>query len=115
VAARGDVLVLKRRLGFGQGGKPERFLVVQADSLNEALETTLVVPLDAAFSYCASYPGAVRIPAREAGAPRDQVAVITALASVDLSRFEDAPTTQVGPVTLARVDRMLSVALDLAD
>jgi mRNA-degrading endonuclease toxin of MazEF toxin-antitoxin module len=114
VAARGDVLALKRRLGFGKSQLAEHFLVVQADALNDVLETTLVVPLDAAFSYYTDYPGAIRIAAREAGTARDQVAVVTALASVDLTRFEDAPVTQVEPETLLRVDEMLAVVLELA-
>lgn len=113
MAARGDVLALKRRLGFGANQTTERFLVVQADPLNDVLETTLVVPLDAAYAYYRDFPGAVPVAASEAGATRAQVAVVTAIASVDLSRFEDAAQARVSPETLLSVEQMLGVVLEL--
>lgn len=113
MAARGEVVVAKRRLGFGASGSTERFVVVQSDALNEVLETTLVVPLDAAFAYYAGYPGAVRVTAAEAGTAKEHVAIVTALAAVDVSRFESAPVASLDAATLAEVDRMLAVVLEL--
>ena len=113
MAERGDVLASKRRLGFGAGGATERFVVVQADALNEVLETTLAIPLDAAHAYYSDYPGAVLVRAAEIGASRDQVAVVTALGSVDLSRFEPAPVARLAPATLDELDRMLAIVLSL--
>jgi mRNA-degrading endonuclease toxin of MazEF toxin-antitoxin module len=114
VAVRGDVLASKRRVGFGADRAVEHFIVVQADTLNEVLDTTLVVPLDSAFPYYADYPGAVRVPAVQAGASRDRVAVLTATASVDTSRFEPEPVARLESATLEEIDRMLAVVLDLA-
>jgi hypothetical protein len=44
--APGDVLALRRGIGFGAKEKLERFVVVQNDVLSDALETVLAVPLD---------------------------------------------------------------------
>jgi hypothetical protein len=46
MAERGDVLRVTRRLGFGGERSGERAVVIQADPLNSALPTTLIVPLD---------------------------------------------------------------------
>jgi mRNA-degrading endonuclease toxin of MazEF toxin-antitoxin module len=113
VAERGDLLTLKRRLGFGSRHDVVRFLVVQADLLNDVLDTVLAIPLDEAFSYYSDYPGAVPVRAAEARTQRDQVAVVTALGSVDLSRFEPVRAARVGTRTLARIDRMLETVLGL--
>src|SRR5258708_3788591 len=44
VAKRGDVLVARRKLGFGVEGKREHFVVVQSDLLS-GLDTLVVAPL----------------------------------------------------------------------
>jgi hypothetical protein len=46
VAKRGDVLVARRKLGFGAEGKAEHFVVLQSEELR-GLDTVVVAPLDA--------------------------------------------------------------------
>src|SRR2546422_9855881 len=75
MADRGDVLPLKRRLGFGAKGEADSVVVVQASGLNAVLPTLLVVPLDAAVGAYGRVPAILRISREEAGSNADHVAV----------------------------------------
>ena len=113
MAARGDVLELRRRLGFGASGRSERFVVLQADELNRALDTVLAAPLDEAADLYAEYPGAVAVGGAEAGTRSAQVLLVPQLSSVDLGRFGPARTGKLRAETLRRVDRTLKLLLSL--
>jgi mRNA-degrading endonuclease toxin of MazEF toxin-antitoxin module len=112
MAERGDVLRLKRRLGFGTELAGERVAVVQATPLNSALPTTIVVPLD-------SNPNAVpvslgvRVTAAEAGADEDHVAVTSQLQVTLLDRLAPGRVGRLQARTLAQLDARIRLVLGL--
>lgn len=112
MAERGDVLQVKRRLGFGSERAGQRVVVVQATSLNSALPTTIIVPLD--MSPAAAPPSlAVRVSADEAGAEEDHVAIASHLQVVVLDRLAPGRVGRLRPRTLARLDEKVRLVLDL--
>jgi mRNA-degrading endonuclease toxin of MazEF toxin-antitoxin module len=113
MAERGDVVQVKRRLGFGTEGDGERVVVVQATALNAALPTLVVVPLDASLELFARQPLAVRIAAREAGASTDHVAVCSWLHTLRADRLEPGRVGRLKARTLSELDERLRIVLDL--
>jgi mRNA-degrading endonuclease toxin of MazEF toxin-antitoxin module len=112
MAERGDVLRVKRRLGFGSERAGERVVVIQADPLSSALPTTLIVPLDTDPN--AAPPSlAVRVSAAEAGAEHDHIALPTLLQATLLDRLAPGRVGRLEPKTLARLDEKLRLVLDL--
>lgn len=87
-------------------------VVVQNDYLNASrIQTALVVLLTSNLDL-ADAPGNVRLPAKATGLPRDSVANVTQLLTVDLSQL----TTYVGrvpPAKLRQIDAGLRLVLDL--
>ena len=75
MARRGEVLLVKRRLGFAAKGAVESVVVLQADPLNDLLPSLLVVPLDPAVGSYADHPWVLRVSREEAGSPTELVAV----------------------------------------
>lgn len=110
--ARGDVLALRRAVGFLPGARLERFVVVQSDRL-AALDTLLAIPLDEAHTAYAGLPGMVPVSRTEGGTKRDLVALVTQLASVPESRFDPVPVGKLRPNTLQRIGRVLQIVLEL--
>jgi mRNA-degrading endonuclease toxin of MazEF toxin-antitoxin module len=111
MAERGDVLRVKRRLGFGSERSGERVVVIQADPLNSALPT-LVVPLDTDPD--AVPPSlAVRVSAAEAGAENEHVAIPTQLQVTLSDRLAAGRVGRLRATTLARIDEKLRLVLDL--
>jgi mRNA-degrading endonuclease toxin of MazEF toxin-antitoxin module len=113
VAARGDILQLKRAIGFLSGERLELFLVVQSDRLAKALDTVLVVPLDKNYPGYAGLPGIVGLGPADLAERTARVAVVPQLTSLPLERFEPQPTARVKPATLVRIDRVIKLVLDL--
>jgi mRNA-degrading endonuclease toxin of MazEF toxin-antitoxin module len=113
VAARGEVLQLKRAIGFLPGERLELFLVVQSDRLAKALDTVLAVPLDKAHPDYAGLPGIVGLGPAELGERKARVAVVPQLTCLPLERFELHPAARVKPATLIRIDRVIKLVLDL--
>ena len=111
-ASRGDVLVARRRLGFGADGSREHFVVVQADLLTD-LETVLVAPLDRDAPMYRDDPLIVNVPAREAGTSGPQVVLPHLVTSALLDKFEAARSGRLSPRTMQGVDRALRTALNL--
>jgi mRNA-degrading endonuclease toxin of MazEF toxin-antitoxin module len=112
MAERGDVLRLKRRLGFGNERSGERVAVVQASPLNSSLPTTIVVPLHA-DTRSAPASLSVRVSAKEAGAEEDQVAVAAQIQMTLLDRLAPGRVGRLHPRTLALLDQKLRLVLDL--
>jgi mRNA-degrading endonuclease toxin of MazEF toxin-antitoxin module len=110
---RGDVLELQSRLGFGAQGERERVVIVQATELNSALPTTLVVPLDLLADPYVDQDLLVHIPAAEAGARKDCVAIPTHLRFLSADRFQPGRVGRLSRVTLAELDEKLRLILDL--
>ena len=111
--ARGDVLALRRAIGFLPGAKLERFAVIQSDRLARALDTVIAVPLDEARGEYAGLPGIVPVSSREAGTKRDQVALVTQLTSLPAERFEAAAAGKLRATTLARIAEVMKLVLEL--
>jgi len=112
MAERGDVLRVKRRLGFGADRSGERVVVIQADPLNSSLPTTLVIPLDTDPN-AAPASLAVRISAAEAGAEEDHLAIPTQLQVTLLDRLASGRVGRLRASTLARLDEKLRLVLEL--
>ena len=113
MAERGDVLELRARLGFGKGNQRERVVVVQATALNSALPTTIIAPLDVLADPYLDQALLLRVPGAEAGATKDQVAILTHLKVAATDRFEPGRVGKLSDVTLAALDEKLRLILDL--
>jgi len=112
MAERGDVLRVKRRLGFGSESSGERVVVVQASPLNSTLPTTIVVPLDT--DRRAAPPSlAVHVSAAEAGAAEDHIAIATQLQVTLLDRLAPGRVGRLQARTLSRLEEKLRLVLDL--
>ena len=114
MADRGDVLRLKRRLGFSARGEAESVIVVQATPLNAVLPTLLVVPLDPAIGAYAGDPTVLRVTREEVGSTVDHVAVSWNLRAVNADAFAPGPTGRLKPASLAALDELLMLVLGLA-
>lgn len=112
MAERGDVLALKRRLGFGSDGAGERVVVVQATPLCAALPTLVVVPLAADRVFKQSSLS-VRVPAAECGATGEHYALPSELRAVIADRFAPGRVARLKPRTLAELEHKLRLVLDL--
>lgn len=113
MAERGDVLRLKRRLGFGAKGEAESVIVVQATPLNAALSTLIVVPLDPATGAHAGHPAALRVSRRETGSSVDQVAIPWRLRAIAADALAPGPAGRLHPATLASLDELIKLVLGL--
>jgi mRNA-degrading endonuclease toxin of MazEF toxin-antitoxin module len=109
---RGDVLRVKRRLGFGAERAGERVAVVQATPLNSSLLSTIVVPLDPAAD-AAPRALAVRVSAEEAGADDDHVAVATHLQVTLFDKLAPGRVGRLRAQTLAELENKIRLVLDL--
>jgi mRNA-degrading endonuclease toxin of MazEF toxin-antitoxin module len=114
VARRGEVLELRRRIGFGGGGRVERFVVLQADHVTRVLGTVLAAPLDDALSVYSRYPGALPVTSSEAGTRGNQVLLLPQLSSLALDRFEPDVCGKLRSETLRRAERTLKLLLELS-
>jgi mRNA interferase MazF len=94
-------------------------LVVSADAINrQPLVVTVVVGTDAR-RVPRNYPTNVRVPAQEAGLPKDTVFLCFQIRSLDPGRFRDPRTGRLNTVgsvpahRMEEVDRALKLSLDL--
>jgi hypothetical protein len=111
VAKRGDVLVARRKLGFGAAGRAEHFAVLQADRLQD-LETILVAPLDVFGPlYQTGDPLVVPVSAKEAGAKQEHVVLVYLLSAMLRDRFEPAAVGKLTSASLVKIEDVLRVAL----
>jgi mRNA-degrading endonuclease toxin of MazEF toxin-antitoxin module len=113
VADRGEVLRLKRRLGFAAQGEAESVVVVQANPLNAVLATLLVVPLDPAVGAYGNHPAVLRVSREEAGSRVEHVAVPWRLRAVSADSFLPGPVGRLRPRTLQALEDLLKLVLDL--
>ena len=113
MADRGDILLLKSRLGFGESADGPRVVVVQSTPLNAILPTTVVVPLDASAPPGHAHPLLVTVSAAEAGTAADQVAYPTHLRVIPTDRFAPGRVGALKPRTLAELDERIRMVLDL--
>jgi mRNA interferase MazF len=79
-------------------------VVVQADSFNRsALRTVVAVPLTSNLRWAAA-PGNVKLTARATGLPRDSVANVSQLVTVDKTTL----TERVGKLSAAKLELVLA-------
>jgi mRNA interferase MazF len=79
-------------------------VVVQADALNRSrIATVVCVPLTSNLKW-AGAPGNVTLPARLTGLPKDSVANVSQIVSVD----KDLLTTRVAKLPRAKLESLLS-------
>jgi mRNA interferase MazF len=105
VISQGDVCWASLGPPVGSGpGFRRPVVVVQGDSFNASrLATTVVVPLTSNLTLAAA-PGNVVLPASRAGLPRDSVANVSQIVSIDRSRLSD----RVGRLAKHEVQLILS-------
>ena len=109
---RADVLVARRRLGFGAEGRREHFVVVQSDLLS-GLDTVVVAPLDDDAPMYEDDPIVVRVSAKEAGSKGTQVVLIHLLAAARLEKFDPVVVGRLSAKSMARLDGALRTVLEL--
>lgn len=79
-------------------------VVIQGDAFNQSrIATAVCVPLTTNEAWAAA-PGNVRLSARATGLPRDSVANVSQIVTVDRSTL----TERVGRLTAARLDLVLA-------
>lgn len=110
---RGDVLAVRRRIGFGVGDRREHFVVLQSDMLSGELETIVVAPLDEDLPLYALDPLVVRVSRREAGTPKPQVVLVSHLTSVLRERFDAVRVGRLRAASMNDVDRLVTILLEL--
>jgi mRNA interferase MazF len=105
VIAQGDVWWADLTLPNGsEPGFRRPVVVVQGDSFNRsALRTVVAVPLTSNLRW-AGAPGNVRLTARATGLPRDSVANVSQVVTVDKA----ALTERVGKLSAAKLDLVLA-------
>ena len=113
MAKRGDVLTVRRRLGFASEGRREHFVVLQSDSF--ALETVVVAPLDDYGKLYDGDPFAIEITAKEAGTRGGQVLLVAHLTSVLLERFEPGVVGRLRRASLMRLEDALVRLFELSE
>lgn len=89
-------------------------LVIQSDDYNRSrLATTIVVTLTSNTAL-ATMPGNVFLPALATGLPKDSVANVTALATVDRRDLGTRPVGRVPDHLMGEVDQGIRGVLDLS-
>jgi len=112
VAERGDVLAVRRRLGFASEGRREHFVVLQSTAFS--LETVVVAPLDDHGRLYEDDPLAVEITGKEAAMRGNQVVLVAHLTSVLLERFETGVVGRLRRASMLRVEDALVKLFDLS-
>ncbi len=104
---------LKRRLGFGAWGEGDAVVVGQANALNVILPTLLVVPLDPAIGSFGRQTPVIRVSREEAGSRVDHLAIPWQLRALSADSLAPGPAGRLRPATLAALDDLLKLVLDL--
>lgn len=102
-------------LGEPRGSEPgfrRPLLVIQADAFNRSRIQTVVAVVLTSNVRLLDAPGNVLVPAPASGLPRDSVANVSQLITVDRSDLQES-AGGVDPATLRRVEAGLRLVLDL--
>lgn len=102
-------------LGLPEGSRRAKrrpVLVIQADSFNESRLATVLVAVITSNTALATMPGNVFLPSAISGLPRDSVANVTALVTLNKSEL-DEKSGQISDGILDEVNRGLRVVLEL--
>ena len=87
-------------------------LVVQGDAFNRSRLRTVLAVVLTSNTRLLEAPGNVLLPARVTGLPRDSVANVTQVVTLDVD-FLTEKVSSLPPKLMARVDAGLRLALDL--
>lgn len=113
VIQRGDVYWAA--LGAPRGSRPAKrrpVLVIQADEYNASRLATVLAAVITSNTALATMPGNVFLPAAATGLPRDSVANVTALVTLNKSDLRDS--VGLAPVSFMQdIDRGLRRVLSL--
>ncbi len=90
-------------------------VVVQADPFNKSRISTVVVVVLTSNLDLARAPGNVLLPKSATGLPKDSVANVSQLVTVDRSDLDESATGQLSKPFLDDLDDGLRLVLDLAD
>jgi len=85
---------------------------VQADGFNRSRLRTIIGVVLTSNTRLLDAPGNVLLPARSTGLPRDSVANVTQVVTLDVDSLRER-TGRVGPKLMAQVDAGLKLVLDL--
>lgn len=114
MVSRGDLHWCDLDEPVGSGPAKRRpVLIIQADEYNRSrLATTIVVVLTSNTSL-AAMPGNVFLPATSKGLPKDSVANVTALATIDRKTLDPRPVGQVPAHLVSQIEQGVRVVLGL--
>jgi len=114
-------LVVQRReiwwaeLGEPRGSEPgyrRPILIVQSDAFNRSRLRTVLAVVLTSNTRLLDAPGNVLLTARNTGLPKDSVANVTQVITLDTDNLSER-AGRVGPKLMARVDAGLRLVLDL--
>jgi mRNA interferase MazF len=105
VVSQGDVFFADLGVPIGsQPGFRRPVVVVQGNGLNRSgISTVICVPLTSNMG-AAEFPGNVALPARSTGLPKDSVANVSQLTSVDRAQLE----SRVGALSKGKLSAVLA-------
>jgi len=116
VIRRGEVRWVD--LGEPRGSEPgfrHPAVVVQADPFNKSRIATAVVVVLTSNLELAQAPGNVLLPKSTTGLPKDSVANVSQIATVDRLELEDPPTGRLPRQAMEDLERGLRLVLALSD
>ncbi len=114
-------MVVQRReiwwaeLGEPRGSEPgyrRPILIVQSDAFNRSRLRTVLAVVLTSNTRLLDAPGNVLLTARNTGLPKDSVANVTQVITLDTDNLSER-AGRVGPKLMARVDAGLRLVLDL--
>jgi len=88
-------------------------LVIQADDYNQSRLATTIVAILTSNTALAAMPGNVFLPALATGLPKDSVANVTALATVDRRDLDPRPVGQIPGHLMSEVEQGVRQVLGL--
>lgn len=87
-------------------------LIVQAESFNRSKLTTVVIMAITSNLRLADAPGNVTLPKSKTGLPKDSVANVTQLSTIDRDSLKE-PVVFLDKVTMRQIDEGLALVLGL--
>lgn len=115
MVARGDVHWCDLGEASGSGPAKRRpVLIIQADQYNRSRIATTIVAVLTSNTTLAAMPGNVFLPAVSTGLPKDSVANVTALATVDRRDLDQHAVGQVPAHLMLEIDHGVRGVLGLS-
>lgn len=111
---RGEVYFvnLSPAKGREQAGR-RPVLVVSNDTINKKPLVVTVVPGTDGDNVKTDFPWNVRVPAGEAGLPKETVFLAFQIRALDHSRFQDPPSGRLSDEAMEKIDKALAQTLSI--